>query len=276
MEVMVVGANSLIASALGARMDTASWRFVGHDAALASHDLLQGVDVLINCAFDPRLKAGAYDSACDFDLSLAEMLREWPAVHYVMLSSRLAYGPARGGGRLVETLACAPDRPYGVAKYTTEQSLGRALGTRLTVLRLANVFGDELRPGRQSFFAMALRTLRDEGRIVLDMSPFVERDFIPAEEVAAALVRVARAPRPGLFNLGAGHGTPTGRIAQWLIEGHGSGELVSTSPREFDPFWLDMSASGVAFGIERTPAELLRQRCQQLGERLRRGALGRP
>ncbi|HEX6706034.1 MAG TPA: NAD-dependent epimerase/dehydratase family protein [Albitalea sp.] len=276
MGVVVVGASSLIARALKASAFTSAWRFVSHASALESAGWLHGTDVLVNCAFDPRLKTGAYDAAHDVDLRIAALLRDWPAVHYVMLSSRLAYGPAPGDTRLVESMAAAPDRPYGIAKLATEQALERLLGKRLTVLRLSNVFGDEAQPGRQNFFAIALRTLRDEGRIVLDMSPFVERDFIPVEELAAALVRVAAAPRAGLFNLGAGHGTPTGRIAQWLIEGHGRGEMMVTSMREFDAFSLDIAAATNAFGIEPVTPEVLRERCRRLGERLRVSRQGQP
>lgn len=274
MGVAVVGAGSLIAGALRAREETASWRFVGHVQALAGDGWLAGVDTVLNCAFDPRLKTGAYDIDFDVDLRLAQLLRDRPSVRYVMLSSRLAYGPADGGARLSEDQVARPTRPYGIAKLVTEQSLRQALGDRLTVLRLSNVFGDELLPARQNFFAIALRTLREHGRIVLDMSPFVERDFVPVQELAASLLRVVGAPRPGLFNLGAGHGTPTGRIAQWLIEGHGSGTLLVSDVREHDAFWLDIGAAREAFGIEPVAVERIRARCLSLGERLREQARG--
>jgi len=267
--VVVVGASSLIAGALKALPGTAAWRFIGHAEALADGGWLDGVDTVLNCAFDPRLKTGPYDAGFDVDLQLARLLRDWPAAHYIMLSSRLAYGPAPADGRLHETLVARPDRPYGIAKRRTEEALHALLGERLTILRLANVFGAEYRPGRQNFFAIALRSLRDEGRIVLDMSPFVGRDFVPVEELAAALLRVAAAPRPGLFNLGAGHATPTGRIAQWLIEGYGGGQMWVTDQREHDAFWLDMSATQYAFGIWRLPTDVIRARCHALGRALR-------
>jgi nucleoside-diphosphate-sugar epimerase len=274
MRVVVVGANSLIARALQASERTFGWRFVSHTAVLESTELLRGADVIINCALDPRLKTCAYDVAYDFDLRLAALIRDWPAVHYVMLSSRLAYGPVRGTTRLIESMAVAPDGAYGIAKLATERGLECLLGKRLTVLRLSNVFGNEAWAGRQNFFAIALRALRDEGRIVLDMSPFVERDFIPVEELAEALVRVASSPRAGLFNLGAGRGTPTGRIAQWLIEGYGCGELLVTSIREFDAFSLDIGAASEAFGIEQVTPDVVQHRCRRLGECLRASIQG--
>jgi nucleoside-diphosphate-sugar epimerase len=254
---------------LQASPHTAGWRFVRHEQVLASNDWLSGARTVINCAFDPRLKSGPYDSEHDIDLHIAAQLRNWPAVHYVMLSSRLAYGPAPGDLRLHEGMTATPDRHYGKAKLTTERALQGLLGDRLTVLRLSNVFGDEAWPGRQSFFASAMRSLKDHGRIVLDISPFVERDFIPVQELAVSLVRIASAPRPGLFNLGAGCATPTGRVAQWLIEGFGGGVMLVSDLREFDAFRLDIAAARAAFAIEPVSPAVVRERCTHLGARLR-------
>lgn len=266
MRVAVVGASSLIAHALQGAGGTGGWRFLSHQQALADSAWLHDASVVLNCAFDPRLKGGAYDAGADVDLRLARELP--PRVHYLMLSSRLAYGPAGADARLHESRDAAPDRPYGINKLRTERALLALLRERLTVLRLSNVFGDEAQPGRQNFFAIALRSLRERGRIELDMSPFVERDFVPVDDLAPMLVRVASRPRPGLFNLGAGAGTATGRIAQWLIEGHGGGELRVTDTREHDAFWLDTSAAQQAFGVAPVPSERIRRACHALGQRV--------
>lgn len=268
MTVMVVGSNSFIARALRERPETASWRFVSVAEALAE-DGLVGVSMLLNCAYDPFLKCGPYSADHDLDLALARRLRPYPAARYLMLSSRMAYGPAPRGGRLVESQAARPDSLYGKAKWHTEQGLRRELGERLTVLRLSNVCGFECAVGRRSFFALALRSLQQEGRIVLDMSPFVERDFLPVEQLAAWLPGIIADPRPGLFNLGAGQGTPTGRIAQWLIEGFGRGELRVSQMREHDPFWLDIRAAAEAFAIPGVTQGRMRDHCRALGARLR-------
>lgn len=270
--VAVVGARSLIATALRAHPATADWLFLSHDQALADTAWMGGRPLLLNCALDPRLRSGPYAAEHDVDLRLAQAWvgcgvgRDGDAGGgYVMLSSRLAYGPAPADGWLREDQAPRPDRPYGIAKWQTEQALQALLGARLTVLRLANVFGAEDLPGRQSFFAIALRSLRTHGRIVLDMHPEVARDFIPLEAVADALVRVAQAPRPGLYNLGSGLATPTGQIADWLIEGCGRGERVVSDPRWHDAFCLDVSRGRQAFGWPVLDRDALRQRCLALG-----------
>src|SRR6185312_16044609 len=96
------------------------------------------------------------------------------------------------------------------------------LDDRLVVLRLANVFDAEERYGeRPRFFGMALSRLAREGCIAFDISPFVERDFLPAAVFAERLVRIVADPKPGIFNMGAGFPVAVGRIAQWLIAGRG-------------------------------------------------------
>jgi UDP-glucose 4-epimerase len=269
MSIAVVGGSSFIGQALQALPQTAGWRFIDRHAALESDAWLEGVACLLNCAFDSGLKAEPYSPERDVDLQLANRLQRHPRVRYLMLSSRMVYGPASNDGCLHEALQPQPLNLYGRAKWTCEQALRALLGDRLTVLRLSNVCGYELVSGRRSFFAMAMASLRDQGRIVLDMSPFVERDFLPVEDLVEALVRIAERPQAGLFNLGAGHGVACGRVAQWLIEGYGSGELRVNNFREYDPFWLDIRSASEAYGFTGVSPALLRDYCLSLGRRLR-------
>lgn len=267
--VTVVGARSLIAQALKAQPACRDWRFLSHVDAFADTGWRDDTDVLLNCAFDNRLKTEPWQEALDVDVRLAHLILDRPAIRQVMLSSRMAYGPPPPDGRLVETATTAPVGLYGQAKRHTEQVLHTLLGERLMVLRLSNIFGNEALPGRQNFLAMALRSLRDHGRISLDMSPFVERDFLPVQQLAAWMPQVVQHWQGGLFNLGLGRGTPTGRIAQWLIEGHGSGELHVSAMREHDAFWLDMSHSRAAFALDAPDADLVKTHCHALGRALK-------
>ena len=110
-----------------------------------------------------------------------------------MLSSRKVYAP--GALPLAETAATGPTDAYGRQKLATETALRQLLGERLTVLRLANIFGYEReRPGaRPSLRPRARPPGRREGRIRYAMSPFVERDFLPVDGLCPA----ARRDRPG-------------------------------------------------------------------------------
>lgn len=267
MSVVVIGRNGMIARALARRPETANWLFLTHQQARQQQDWLDGCQTLVNLAYDPLQRQYEYNESDDFDLFLARRLVARSDGRFLMASSRMVYGPAAADGRLAEDMALRPVTPYGRARARTELELDDLLGERLTVLRLSNIFGDELIAGRTNFFALALHSLVQRGRISLDMAPFVERDFLPVELLVGWLPRIVRCAAPGVFNLGAGRGTATGRIVQWLIEGYGKGEMLVTSMREHDPFWLDMHRADAAFGIAGADTEQLRECCLALGRR---------
>ena len=275
MNVAVVGASSFIARALREQAPSSQWRYVGWHEAVASTDWLQGIDCVLNCAFDNRLKHEAYCPEWDIDLRLAQRLRGFDRVHYLMLSTRMVYGRPPAGGRLHEELLPQPVNHYGQAKWLSEQALTQLLGSRLSVLRLSNVCGYELQDGRQSFFALASRSLVQNNRVVLDIGAQVQRDFLPVEVLAAWLARIAEAPQAGLFNLGAGQGSPCGLIGQWLIDGFGSGELQVSNPRDYDGFVLDIDKAARHYGVEGVTQTQLRDYCIALGHRLRKAKEGR-
>ncbi|MGH6900338.1 MAG: NAD-dependent epimerase/dehydratase family protein [Geminicoccaceae bacterium] len=242
---------------------------VGHEA-IARPDLLDGVDRIVSFARHPLLGRADYRPATmDPDLRLAARIAG-QGIDYVMLSSRKVYAPSTGA--LAESDPVAPRDLYGRHKLAAEQALGERLGTRLTILRLANVFGDERQAGRRTFFALTLEALAREGRIRFEMSPFVMRDFLPVAACARVLAQIAAAPPGGvlpggILNVGSGIALPTGRLALWVLEGYGRGELVIESPEEKDAFVLDVGRLRARYGEPTTLAEL-RESCLDLGRRL--------
>ena len=191
MTTVVVGAGSMIARALRRHPDAAGWLYLPHQQALTESGWVRDARVVINLAFDPRLKTAAYDPALDVDRRLAAILAP-SSCAYIMVSTRMAYGPPGDGLRLAETMPSNPVNYYGTAKLAAERHLLAAQGDRVTVLRLSNIFDPSEAAGeRRSFFGMAMRTLAAQGRIIYDMSPFVARDFLPADLLAERLVAVA-------------------------------------------------------------------------------------
>jgi UDP-glucose 4-epimerase len=260
---LVVGQGSFIARhflAACAEPVTA----VGHDA-MGRPDLLDGVDRVITFARHPLLGKGGYRPATmDPDLRLAEWIAG-RAIDYVMLSSRKVYAPSTRP--LAETDPTGPQDLYGRHKLTAEQALRELLGPRLTVLRLANVFGYERGEGRRTFFSLTLDRLARDGQIRFDMSPFVVRDFLPVEACARVLARVVAAPPGGVLNVGSGIPLPTGRVALWVLEGYGRGELVIEAPREQGAFVLDITRLTSLYGPP-CSCDDLREACLELGRRL--------
>jgi UDP-glucose 4-epimerase len=172
---LVVGAGSFIARHFIAACEEPV-RAVGHDA-IDRPDLLDGIDRVIGCARHPLLGSDDYRPlTMDPDVRLAGRVAGRD-IDYVMLSSRKVYAPSAKA--LAETDRAAPQDLYGRQKLAAERALRARLGARLTVLRLANVFGDERGPARRTFMSQLLDGLAREDRIRFEMSPFTARDFLP-------------------------------------------------------------------------------------------------
>ena len=260
---IVIGKNSLIGTEMQSRFSGPDWLFLSHDKALENLGWVNSATCVINFALSPALRTRAYSPAEDIDLKLAELIRDTQS-RFIMMSSRLVYGD---GDNLRETNPPKPATDYARNKLQTETALTTILQNRLTILRGANVFGHEY--GRKSFFGMALGKLKNQGQIVFDMNPAVERDFIAVWHVADTIARIAAAPHPGIFNLGSGYGTPCRDIAAWLIEGYGTGEIITTSDAPRDAFFLDMSKSKATFGLPDITPAMIREDCRACGAALR-------
>lgn len=262
--ILVVGRHSFLAQHLLAALDPAQVEAVGHDA-IDRPDLLDGIGCVVNFARHPMAASNAYEpSTMDPDLRLAHRIGRRD-IAYLMLSSRKVYAPC--AMPLAETAATGPTDAYGRHKLATETALRALLGERLTVLRLANIFGYERVPGRTTFVATSIERLAREGRIHYAMSPFVERDFLPVGAFARLLAAIAKAPPGGILNLGSGIGLPSGRLALWILEGFGRGELVIESTEEKDPFVLDIARLEALYGPPCSQADL-RDACLAIGRRL--------
>jgi UDP-glucose 4-epimerase len=265
-KLLVVGRHSFLARHLLGALPAAGVSAAGHEE-IDRVDLLDGVGRVVSFARHPLLGRDGYrPDEMDPDLRLALRLGDRP-IAYVMLSSRKVYAPA--GRPLAETSPLGPVDAYGRHKLEAEQRLRAMLGERLTVLRLANVFGYERIPGRRTFLSIALDRLSSEGRIVLDISPFVERDFLPVEICARILAGIVERPPGAVLNVGSGIGLPTGRLALWILEGYGRGQLVVESPEEKDPFVLDIGRLAGLYGRP-TSLEEIRESCIAIGRRLAR------
>jgi UDP-glucose 4-epimerase len=264
---LVVGRNSFIARHFLATYP-GPVRAVGHEAS-DDPDLLDDIDRIICFARHPLLGRPDYRAeTMDPDLRLAKRIAGRD-IAYVMLSSRKVYAPS--AAPLAETDPTGPQDPYGRHKLAAEEALRERLGARLTILRLGNVFGDERAAGRRTFFASMLDRLAREGRIRFDMSPFVVRDFLPVSACARVLAQIAAAPPGGILNVGSGIALPTGRLALWVLEGYGRGELVIESHRERDPFVLDIGRLTHRYG-QLCSCDELRASCLELGRQLAAGS----
>jgi UDP-glucose 4-epimerase len=262
--ILLVGRHSFLAQHALAALEPAKVEAISHDETLRP-DLLDGIRCIVNFSRHPMAASDHYRlERMDADLRLARRIGGRD-IAYVMLSTRKVYAPSEAP--LHETSATGPSDAYGRNKLAVEDALRDLLGERLTVLRLANVFGYERTPGRTTFVSISLDRLARDGRIHYTMSPFVERDFLPVSAFAQVLAKIVEAPPGGILNVGSGIGLPTGRLALWILEGFGRGALVIESTEEKDPFVLDVSRLISLYGRPCSLADL-RASCLAIGRRL--------
>ena len=264
--VILIGKNSFLGRAfLDASLGHHDVRAVSHDEDLAGIDF-SAYDAVVNMAYHPQYMREAYDTTLDMDVKLASILAGLSRrPHFFMMSTRLVYGRA-APMPVSETQTPAPVDHYGINKLATETAITTLLGSGATILRLPNVFGFEL--ARHTFCGIALDRLKGTGRIVLDVSPFTVRDFLPVEDFAGILVKLVQVKPPGLFNLGSGQATSVGRIVMWIVEGYGKGELLVTDWRERDPHLLCTRKTERLLGSY-TDMINVRSACIRIGEGIR-------
>jgi len=264
-DVLLVGAHSFLARQYQAHArPEVTLRTVAHDEIDTVN--VADYDCVVNFALHPKLRTEPYSQAIDIDLHLAERLAGG-AGHFVMLSSRLVYGQeVRHIAR--ETDAATGANTYGRNKAETERRIGEILAARCTILRLANIIGFEYGLNRGTFMAIMLDRLAAEKEVAFDVSPFVQRDFLPDYKLAHVLQHIVLTRPGGVFNVGSGVALEIGRIGMWVLEGFGTGSMKVTSTREHDPFVLDVAKLRRTFGPICSEAEIKRH-CQELGERLR-------
>lgn len=268
MTVAVIGKSSFLAQSVQQRLPDSGWIYLSHDDALADPSWISRVRTVINFAFPPAFKDRDYREALDIDLKLARMIADRP-VHYIMASSRLVYGHDAQFFNLSETRPPNPGATYARNKLSTELNLQVTLPPeRLTILRLANVFGREI--NRDLFFGRMLTRLKEQGKIIFNMSPESLRDFYPVTMLADALDIIAREPHGGIFNIGSGFGTPCGDIADWVMRGYGGGKLEVLDHNTDDQYWLNTAKAHKTWpGLPKITPDILEQDCLRCGEWLK-------
>jgi len=263
--ILVVG-NGFIGQAVLKALGPERGRMVRHGDLEAPH-ILQGVETVVFAGRHPRLGRPDWTIEDDQEPPLAKIAAR-QGVSFITLGTRKVYAPTQLP--LMEESRIGPTDLYGQQKLQLERSLHGILGKRLTRLRLANVIGYERAPHRSSFMTSVLGTLASEGEIRFAMSPFVARDFVPVEKVAAWIAHLAERPPGGVLNIGSGVPLPTGQLALWVLQGFGHGRLVIENPGDHDPFVFDIRKLKGLIADAGLTQDQLREYCRDLGRRLSR------
>jgi nucleoside-diphosphate-sugar epimerase len=215
MPVTVVGAGGFVGRGLVQRLSLAGeapWTPAKGDPELLRRDL----GVVYYCAgltadYDRR----PFDTVEAHASLVSEILRAGRFERFVYCSStRLYDGLPKPVVDEAEPLVFDPTDPRRV--YDLSKALGENLtmtrcGGRGRVARLANVYDwNEGAPGFLSEWLIRARTERD---LELASSPHVARDYIHLDEVVTALIAIAGAPEPAIFNVASGELAANAEIA---------------------------------------------------------------
>jgi nucleoside-diphosphate-sugar epimerase len=116
---------------------------------------------------------------------------------------------------------------YSENKFITEEKIRNNL-EKYTILRGTNVFGNEY--GRKSFMGFCLTQLKDNDKIIFNISGDIKRDFVHVDEVSRILKKVCSVGKNDTYNLSSGYGLTISDISKLLIAGKGSGEFECSGP----------------------------------------------
>ena len=158
--------------------------------------LLQDVDCVVHAAgVAHQFGAAARDMAAftatnvTATENLVRAAAENGARHFVLISSVSVYGGnAASGEGCDENCPCRPREPYACSKLLAEEraiALAEAAGLRLTILRLATVYGE----GDPGNVARLMRAL-ERGRFMCLGSGLNRKSLIHVEDVARACLAV--------------------------------------------------------------------------------------
>jgi hypothetical protein len=260
---LVIGSGSHLASIWRTSLlNDSIVEFRPHDAIYCS-DIPKDRSVIINFCRHPELDRRLIAVEELPEVRLATQIAN-SKCHLIQMSSRRVYAPSQNADSLSEESELGPTTMNGANKLAGEGALLEILDERVTILRLANVFGLELQNGRRTFMARLLAGLKNDRRVVFDVSLSTARDFFPDRSFAGILQRIVLNPMPGVFNLGSGIATPIGDIAAWTVSGFGDGSIVCTSDEERDAFVLEVGRVVSRYGPTCTIDEI-KEYCYLVG-----------
>jgi UDP-glucose 4-epimerase len=194
--------------------------------SIAVADALTGVDAVFHLAAQVTIR-GSFDrfyedldtnvmgTACLLKVMDASQVR-W----FVLASSMAVYADAERPEPIAESHPKEPLSPYGIGKLAAEgvcQQVCAARGVPFTALRYFNTLGpgQAYTPYVGVITIFVTRLLRGEPPIIFGDGE-QQRDFVHVEDIVAGTM-AAPGSRPGIYNLGTGHGTSLNALARMII-----------------------------------------------------------
>jgi UDP-glucose 4-epimerase len=190
------------------------------------NDIIQELrpDCFVHCAGSADVGASFRDPPKDYrdnvvvTESILESLQNFaPECRFVLLSSAAVYGNPR---RLPvsEQDRCVPISPYGCHKLISEQVVDEYVadhGLKAAVLRIFSAYGNGLR--RQVVYDLCTKLIERGASSIQVLGTGEEsRDFIHADDIAAAVEHIVSNELCGIFNVASGKETRIAELAVML------------------------------------------------------------
>ena len=155
-------------------------------------------DIIINCSISNNFFLETYRKINDRNLEIAKLIQR-KKIHFFMLSTRMVYKPQ---ANIKENSKIKPINTYAKNYYISELNCRKVLGKKLTVLRISNVVGYEIRNKRQSLMSTLIKSIKLK-KVILDGSSNFTKDIIPINYFCQYFYKLLNNLNP-LVNLGSG------------------------------------------------------------------------
>jgi len=252
-KILIIGKNSFLANEFIKKQEPNTYLAISHKEAL-TRITFDGVDCIINFAYNPKLNRVSYEESLDVDYLVRKKIIGMN-VHYVMISTRKVYGKNRkwNSKELDELM---PEDYYGLNKKETEYRLLKIGENNLTILRVGNVMGEEFEAERIRMGSYMIKSLKTSGDIEISYSLKTRKDVISSDYFVKVLGWVVSNKPDGIYNIGSGCSQEVGEIGGWLINGYGKGKIIGLSSKIQDEFQLDCAKFKKISGLSESPVEL--------------------
>jgi UDP-glucose 4-epimerase len=183
-------------------------------------------DVVVHAAAQMSVRRSMDEPTFDAQVNVVGLvtilseLREKPGRKVVFLSTGGAIYGEQSAFPATEDHPANPESVYGLSKKVGEEYLGfwsRVWGLKVSVLRLANVYGPRQNPhGEAGVVAIFCRGLLNGKALTINGSGEQTRDFVFVGDVARAAEACVSNDRLGVFNIGTGRETSVNQLVAAL------------------------------------------------------------
>ena len=193
------------------------------DGNLLDHDSFESKikdnDVIINLAGQFK---GNFSNFIDLNikggLNLLEVCKKKKGIRIILISSVNVYGESDGKASK-ENQETKPENMYGTIKVLTEnlyETYSKNFGIKITILRLANLYGVNKKNG---LMINMINSLKKNKIVTINHLGNQERDYLYIDDAIDGIIKTIQNPQKDfqIFNITSGKGVKTNTVIE-IIE----------------------------------------------------------